>query len=287
MVSWVKTDDLLPHHRKIMAAGPKALTVLGLYQAGNAFCQRHFTDGMIRRADLPLLCPAVPHPAAALLALMVSVGLWEPLASGNGDGWQVHDWLDYNEAAEVRRARLAAESARKRLERPARFRPEADKTPPGGKPASVSSSSPLLSAPLRRRGLKTKTEGQEGGGPGEEAPASADAAAPPIAAALGFAPWPSPEALVAMYNAETPPECPEVTRLSPARRIKARRYLDAFPDAAFWHKVFARIHESRFLRGLAPPRGERPFVADFDWLLTKGKDGSENAMKTFDGKYTD
>jgi hypothetical protein len=61
--------------------------------------------------------------------------------------------------------------------------------------------------------------------------------------------WPSPEALVRLYHAQTPDECPTVTTLSAARRTKARQYLAAFPDEAWWAEVFARIHRSRFLRG--------------------------------------
>lgn len=99
--------------------------------------------------------------------------------------------------------------------------------------------------------------------------------------------WPSPEALVKLYNATAPDECPEVTRLSPGRRKKAAAYLSMFPDRTFWEETCAQIRASRFLRGLRPRPGHDTFIADFDWLLTKGQDGSENCVKVYEGKYHD
>lgn len=106
-------------------------------------------------------------------------------------------------------------------------------------------------------------------------------------AAWEDAAWPSAEALAALYNAGTPDECPAVEMLSPARRDKARKYLAMFPERAWWHTVCARIGESRLLRGLKPSPGHEKFLATFDWLLTKGKDGTENALKVYEGRYTD
>ncbi len=91
-----------------------------------------------------------------------------------------------------------------------------------------------------------------------------------------------------LYNTKAPDECPEVTKLSPARRKKALAYLAVFPDQQFWEETCGQIHRSRFLRGLRPTgNGHHRFVADFDWLLTKGQDGSENCVKVYEGKYHD
>lgn len=101
-------------------------------------------------------------------------------------------------------------------------------------------------------------------------------------------PWPSPEALVALYNLTAPDECPEVTTLSRGRRKKAKEYLAELPERTWWEEAFRQIGKSRFLRGLTPPRNDQtPFTADFDWLLSKGKDGSENCVKVYEGKYHD
>ena len=106
--------------------------------------------------------------------------------------------------------------------------------------------------------------------------------APPI-----DSPWGTPEALVALYNSETPDELPAVTRMSPARTKKAKLYLSMFPDQQFWKDLCTIIHRSAFLRGLTSTNGRSSFKADFDWLLSKGKDGSENCLKVYEGRYTD
>lgn len=99
--------------------------------------------------------------------------------------------------------------------------------------------------------------------------------------------WPSVELLVKLYNEEAADELPAVTRLSPARRKKAHKYLKEFPDEAFWREVFAETKHSKFLRGLRSGVGHEGFKGDFDWLLTKGKDQTENCVKVFEGRYRD
>lgn len=102
------------------------------------------------------------------------------------------------------------------------------------------------------------------------------------------APWGCPEALALKYNRETPDECRSVVRLTDARKRKAREYLSQFPDEAFWSGVFQQFHRSRFLRGLVEAsNGHKSFRADLDWLLSRGKDGSENAVKVSEGRYLD
>lgn len=97
----------------------------------------------------------------------------------------------------------------------------------------------------------------------------------------------TPEMLQGWYNAETPPTHPKVQKLSPARRQKAAKYLHLFPDPIFWHTVFHEIGKSAFLLGHKASNGHEGFRADFDWLLTKGKDGTENCVKVCEGRYRD
>ena len=99
--------------------------------------------------------------------------------------------------------------------------------------------------------------------------------------------WGTPEALVLLYNSSIPLKHPRVTKLSVGRRKKACQYLTQFPERSFWQAAIAEIPRSPFLRGLRPNNGHERFVADFDWLLTKGKDGTENIVKVAEGKYRD
>ena len=100
-------------------------------------------------------------------------------------------------------------------------------------------------------------------------------------------PWPSVEALTNLYNEKTPDECPAVTRPSEARTKKAREYLRQFPDQDFWEQTFKEVWKSPFLRGHRNGNGHGSFIASFDWLLTRGKDGTENVLKTSEGQYQD
>jgi hypothetical protein len=100
--------------------------------------------------------------------------------------------------------------------------------------------------------------------------------------------WGTPEALAQKYNREGTDNLPAVSAISTKRREKAIRYLRQFPEEAWWTVTFAQYHRSRFLSGKAPPRnGHENFQPDFDWLLSVGKDGTENAVKVHDGRYCD
>ncbi len=115
-VSWGKIDDQAAHHRKIRGL-PTGLAFagFGLYVASIGFARREFTDGVILRTDLPALLPGHVVPLR-LIASLVAVGLWDVLADGRS-GWCVHDYLDWNESAAVRRQQLASDAGRKRLSR--------------------------------------------------------------------------------------------------------------------------------------------------------------------------
>lgn len=100
--------------------------------------------------------------------------------------------------------------------------------------------------------------------------------------------WPSPQALADLYNARTPDNVPSVKTLKGGRLEKAKRYLRIFPDQTWWEEVFAMYHRSAFLSGkVQPSNGHGHFHPDFDWLLSKGKDGSDNCAKVHDGRYSD
>lgn len=167
--------------------------------------------------------------------------------------FQVHDWKDHSGhlAAFKKRAKTAA---KKRWAKYASSKAKAEgkQSPSRGKVGTVG---------------KDSIQGKEEG--------------------LGEGKPLSPETLAKLYNDLTPDECPAVTTLSPARRTKARQYLVNFPKQEFWEQVFKRVHESKFLRGARNGNGHGNFRFDFDWMLTKGKDGSENVVKVYEGKYAD
>jgi hypothetical protein len=92
-MAWVRLDDGFMRHPKAQAAG---LQGRALFISGLCWCAANLTDGRIPKAMIPLLAfEAGVKPAAA--AALVKVGLWDE----DGDGYAVHDWLDYNRSRDV------------------------------------------------------------------------------------------------------------------------------------------------------------------------------------------
>lgn len=85
-MAWVRIDDLMPEHPKVIEAGPLGLA---MFVAGLAYCNRHLTDGVIPAGIVPRL-QAIDDPMAVADKL-VAVGLWDR----DGDAFRVHDYLTY------------------------------------------------------------------------------------------------------------------------------------------------------------------------------------------------
>jgi hypothetical protein len=98
--------------------------------------------------------------------------------------------------------------------------------------------------------------------------------------------WPSPAALVALWNQGAPPECPRVQDLSDGRRRLASEALRKKPDQAFWESAIDEIRRSSFLRGLKKSPGHEHWRATFDWFLGS-KDKTENYVRVAEGAYRD
>jgi hypothetical protein len=94
---WARFDERFPWHRKVRRIPDAAFR---LHVSAVCWCSEHLTDGFVPAGDL-LLVSDVKRPGSAVGAL-VSAGMWE-LAD---DGWQIHDYLDYNPSkAEVEEKR--------------------------------------------------------------------------------------------------------------------------------------------------------------------------------------
>jgi len=118
-MSWFNVDDRVHAHPKTRQS---PFAALGLWTAAGAYAANFNTDGRI-----PAWFPASQrrHPdedVDALIAALVALGLWEPCEQG----WQMHDYQDWNrthaqilETQEKERARKAAARARLLREREA------------------------------------------------------------------------------------------------------------------------------------------------------------------------
>lgn len=104
---WANLDDTFESHRKIDAA---SLEAIGLYARSLSFCARYLTNGKVDQTWLERVVPK-PQRLQKLLDELVATGLFEP----NGNGFAVHDYLDYNPSREdvLERRRKAAEKKRR------------------------------------------------------------------------------------------------------------------------------------------------------------------------------
>jgi hypothetical protein len=104
-MAWVKFDDGYADHRKVAGLTDAAFR---LHTAGILYCGRHLTDGLIEGAEVPRLVRRF-RPKA--LTELVEGGLWVPLMDGGL--FRIHDYLDWNDTAEVVKARRDAAARRK------------------------------------------------------------------------------------------------------------------------------------------------------------------------------
>ena len=93
-MSWSRIDDTLHGHPKVLDAD---LEAMGLWVLTLSHCAAYLTDGHVKRAAAVRLAGSIDRLEGVASRLVVA-GLWEVHPSG--DGWQVHDYLDYNPTRE-------------------------------------------------------------------------------------------------------------------------------------------------------------------------------------------
>ncbi|MES9522414.1 hypothetical protein [Streptomyces capoamus] len=105
---WVKLDDRFPSHRKIALLSDRAFR---LHVSAICWCAENLTDGRITDRELALV--AKIRGVKATAKALEDAGLWDRIE----DGWEIHDYLDYNPSRE----QVIAER-KKNAERQERFR---------------------------------------------------------------------------------------------------------------------------------------------------------------------
>lgn len=88
-MSWLKLDDSFPEHEKVADLTDKAFRV---HVSALCYAARNLTDGHLPRSVVKTLTLGKAAPITELLA----VGLWD----NNGNGYLIHDYLDYNPSRE-------------------------------------------------------------------------------------------------------------------------------------------------------------------------------------------
>lgn len=102
-MAWVRIHDGATTHPKLLALSDRSFRV---WINGLSYCQMHLTDGFIPTAAA-LLLGATEKVARELCA----GGLWHVSEAKNG--WNVHEYLDWNDSREVIRAKRASAAERK------------------------------------------------------------------------------------------------------------------------------------------------------------------------------
>ena len=106
---WARIDDHLHAHPKIVAAWQIDPASVGLELLALSHSAAYLTDGAIDQRFVRSWFKSAARRRRAVNAL-VETGLWVP----NGDGWVIHDYLDYNEPRELLLERRRAREAKRR-----------------------------------------------------------------------------------------------------------------------------------------------------------------------------
>ncbi len=102
-MGWVKLDDAFHAHPKVLAAG---LEATGLFVMSLSYSASYLTDGHITNQWVQMTAGKRWEQLANRL---VEVGLWNPLP----EGFQVHDYADWNFTRAQVLDRRRKDSARK------------------------------------------------------------------------------------------------------------------------------------------------------------------------------
>lgn len=106
-MAWIRLDDDYIYHPKFTALSHVAFR---LWHEGMAYCRKTLSDGAIPRAALRTFKYAT---RSAVIELATAVGKLAPLWETDGDGFLVHDYLDWNAGHQEERG--DREAAKKRM----------------------------------------------------------------------------------------------------------------------------------------------------------------------------
>lgn len=154
-MGWAKFDDQFTDHPKIVAAG--ALAELLAVRAV-IHCARYETDGHVRAAVLTRLTAGIPNPRKHVEAL-VREGLWDE--DPDGDGWWVHDFLDFHPSRDELEGKRAEAKERMRRVRSQGVRTNLSRTDTeqnGNKQRSSPNPDPSRPVPVPSNAVETSRE---------------------------------------------------------------------------------------------------------------------------------
>ena len=273
-MAWVKLDDRFFQHPKVIQISNAAFR---LYINGLCYSSLYQTDGKLLKGVCSNLLASFYQPAMdewtpdECIEELLKANLWD---SGD-DHYMIHDYLEYNLSKENREklSELRKESGSKggiaKAKQVARLLLQQRRSKTLADPKPIPISQTQTETPSQTEKQKTRQ-------------------LPSSRALPESVEWGSSYCLMLKYNKESPGNVPTVKSPSKNRVVREMEYLRMFPDENWWTQTFLQYHRSRFLSGQTTPgNGHGNFKPDFDWLLSKGKDGIENCVKVHDGRYRD
>ena len=108
-MAWVRIDDQFHGHPKVRAAWEAEPAAVGLEVVALSHAAAYLTDGYVDEIFVRSWFRSSGRRRRAVNAL-VDTGLWIP----NGSGWQIHDYLEYNDSRERVLEKRRIDAARKR-----------------------------------------------------------------------------------------------------------------------------------------------------------------------------
>lgn len=135
---WVKIDDGFHDHPKIKLIG---LDGAGLLVSLTTWSSRHLTDGVVPEQVIRDMC-GHHRRFNTLLTRLIKAGCLRKCPGGTTKKYRIHDYLEYNDSADVVKARRAAEREKKRRQRLA-----AQGLGPDGRPLGTTRDADRLSRP--------------------------------------------------------------------------------------------------------------------------------------------
>lgn len=167
-------DDGAHAHRKINHAWALHRGALGLHLLGMSYCADQLTNGVVHDW---FVAQKLPHSRErrAIVTALVNAGLWEPV----DDGYQIHDWLDFNPSREQI-------EQRRRKDRQRHKKPRASAGNPNGIHAESERIPPLAPAREAGRGTGMGSLHQDQGDPAVDArEATTNSVHPQLESVLG------------------------------------------------------------------------------------------------------
>lgn len=138
---WVRFDDQFPIHRKVDSLSDPAFR---LHVSAIFWSARNLTDGYVPEIDLDAASPRTMQRPSKFVSELVRRGAW----AKSQDGWQIHDYLDY-QPSKVR----VVEDRKKNAMRQKRFRDKDDDS--NGVSHGVSNATPSRPEPVEEDSLRS------------------------------------------------------------------------------------------------------------------------------------